>query len=134
MGEGPGMISTRVCLKGWCSYKALIAYQRGVDNPTIYYETEHLGNLALHCDRTSACCRCPVRSVVRVHYPLSFPRRCVFPASMGLRDRVEVTRKGLHRHQALCRWANVRPTGNWASTNAGFTMACSAHSAPLWNL
>src|SRR5262249_17049456 len=26
MGEGPGMISTRVCLKGWCSYKALIAY------------------------------------------------------------------------------------------------------------
>jgi hypothetical protein len=36
------MIPTRVCAKGWFSYKALVAYQRCVANPTINCETEHL--------------------------------------------------------------------------------------------
>ena len=32
------MIPTRLCSKGWFPYKALVAYQRCVDNPTINCE------------------------------------------------------------------------------------------------
>jgi len=38
------MIPTRLCSKGWFPYKALVAYQRCVDNPTINCE---MGALSL---------------------------------------------------------------------------------------
>ena len=36
--------------------------------------------------------RCPVRSVVRIRYPLFSLRRCVFPPAIGKRDPVVVAR------------------------------------------
>ena len=60
------------------------------------------------------------------------------PALGGGWDLAPVTRKGLHRLQALCRWVAWGPTGHWAAIPPDFPLPCrscrSAMSAPALRL
>ena len=73
----------------------------------------------------------------RVRYPLFFPRRCVLPWAKAARLFL-CRSQGKRRRQALCRRVEIKPTWNWASDNAVFTLPCrscgTAISAPSLRL
>jgi len=75
--------------------------------------------------------------VRRVRYPLFFPRRCVLPWAKAARLFL-CRSQGKRRRQALCRRVDIKPTWNWASDNAVFTLPCrscgTAISAPSLRL
>ena len=73
----------------------------------------------------------------RVRYPLFFPRRCVLPWAKAARLFL-CRSQGKRRRQALCRRVDIKPTWNWASDKAVFTIPCrscgTAISAPSLRL